>query len=242
MAQQVPLSGAVIVSTPQDLALIDARKGLAMFRKVSVPVLGIIENMSYFVCPKCGERADVFGHGGAKAEAERLGVPFLGAVPLDMEIRARSDSGRPITATDPDGPHAETYRAIAARTWEELKSAKEIAVKPPQLALSPDGEALTVTFACGTKYELPAELLRVMSPSAEVQGHSPDQRVTVAGKRHVKIKDLRPVGAYAVRIAFDDGHDTGLFTWTYLQQLGREKEARWSAYLAELESKGLARA
>jgi ATP-binding protein involved in chromosome partitioning len=241
MAQQVPLSGAVVVSTPQDLALIDARKGLAMFRKVSVPVLGIIENMSTFVCPKCGEHSDIFGHGGAQAEAERLGVPFLGAIPLDMEIRARSDSGRPITATDPDSPHAKTYREVAAKTWAELQSAQEIAAKPPQLDVGADGKTLTVTFACQTKYELPAELLRVMSPSAEVQGHSPEQRVTVAGKRNVRIKDLRPVGSYAVRIAFDDGHDTGLFTWTYLQQLGREKDKRWSEYLAELEQKGLTR-
>ncbi|HEX9880916.1 MAG TPA: DUF971 domain-containing protein [Hyphomicrobium sp.] len=116
-----------------------------------------------------------------------------------------------------------------------------MALKPPQLGISPSGDMLIVTFSCGTKYELAAELLRIMSPSAEVQGHSPDQRVTVAGKRNVKIKDLRPVGAYAVRIEFDDGHDTGLFTWTYLQQLGREKEARWSQYLADLEQKGLTR-
>ena len=241
MAQQVPLSGAVIVSTPQDLALIDARKGLAMFRKVGVPVLGIVENMSYFICPSCGERADIFGHGGAEAEAERLGVPFLGAVPLDMEIRARSDSGEPITATEPDSPHAKTFREVAARAWTELQRAQEIAAKPPQLDVDDSGKLLTVTFACNTKYELPAEILRVMSPSAEVQGHSPEQRVTVARKRNVKIKDLRPVGTYAVRIAFDDGHDTGLFTWTYLQQLGREKEARWNEYLADLEKKGLTR-
>ena len=103
MAQQVPLSGAIIVSTPQDLALIDARKGLNMFRKVDVPVLGIIENMSTFICPKCGERSDIFGHGGAKKEAEKLGIPFLGGVPLHMEIRVTSDEGRPIVATSPDG-------------------------------------------------------------------------------------------------------------------------------------------
>ncbi len=93
MAQQVPLAGAVIVSTPQDLALIDARKGLAMFRKVEVPVLGIVENMSYFVAPDTGRRYDIFGHGGARAEAERLGVPFLGEVPLEMAIREGSDAG-----------------------------------------------------------------------------------------------------------------------------------------------------
>jgi len=241
MAQQVPLAGAIIVSTPQDLALIDARKGLAMFRKVGVPVLGIVENMSYYVCPKCGEHAHIFGHGGAQAEAERLGVPFLGAIPLDPEIRSRSDSGEPITATEPESDHAKTFRAVADKAWAELRNAEALAAKPPVLSLSPNGDVLTVAFACGPSYELSAELLRVMSPSAEVQGHSREQRVTVGGKRNVKIKDLRPVGTYAIRIAFDDGHDTGLFTWTYLQQLGREKEKRWGEYLSELEAKGLAR-
>ncbi|MEW6454241.1 MAG: Mrp/NBP35 family ATP-binding protein [Pseudomonadota bacterium] len=113
MAQQVPLKGAVIVSTPQDLALIDARRGIAMFKRVNVPVLGIVENMSTFICPKCGTRSDIFGHGGARHEAERLGVPFLGEVPLDMVIRETSDAGLPIVATQPDGPHAAAYRVIA---------------------------------------------------------------------------------------------------------------------------------
>jgi ATP-binding protein involved in chromosome partitioning len=121
MAQQVPLAGAVIVSTPQDLALIDARRGVEMFKRVNVPVLGIIENMSYFVCPKCGERTDIFSHGGAHKEAEKLGVPFLGEVPLHMAIRETSDSGRPVVATDPDGPHAKVYREIAARVRDQLK-------------------------------------------------------------------------------------------------------------------------
>ena len=121
MAQQVPLSGAIIVSTPQDLALIDARKGLNMFRQVDVPVLGIVENMSYFLCPKCGERSDIFGHGGARTEAEKLGVPFLGGVPLHMDIRATSDEGQPIVASSPDSPHAQIYRDIAAKAWAELQ-------------------------------------------------------------------------------------------------------------------------
>jgi len=120
MAQQVPLRGAVIVSTPQDLALIDARRGIAMFNRVNVPVLGLVENMSYFVCPKCGERSDIFGHGGAQHEAERQGVPFLGAVPLHMDIRETSDAGRPVVATAPDGPHAKVYREIAARVRDAL--------------------------------------------------------------------------------------------------------------------------
>jgi ATP-binding protein involved in chromosome partitioning len=129
MAQQVPLKGAVIVSTPQDLALIDARRGIAMFRRVNVPVLGIVENMSYFLCPHCGARSDIFGHGGARAEAERLGVPFLGEVPLDIVIREKSDAGLPVVATEPDGPLAKCYRDIAARVRDELTVAGRPAPK-----------------------------------------------------------------------------------------------------------------
>jgi ATP-binding protein involved in chromosome partitioning len=241
MAQQVPLSGAIIVSTPQDLALIDARKGLSMFRKVDVPVLGIVENMSYFVCPKCGERAEIFGHGGAKVEASKLGIPFLGGVPLHTEIRATSDTGQPVVATNPDSAHAQIYREIAAKAWTEVQAAQGARVKPPQLEISIARDGLKVTFEGGARYDLSAELLRVMSPSAEVQGHSPEQRVTVARKRHVKIKELRPVGNYAVRIVFDDGHDTGLYAWSYLELLGGEKDKRWAQYLKELEQKGLSR-
>jgi ATP-binding protein involved in chromosome partitioning len=120
MAQQVPLAGAIIVSTPQDLALIDARRGIAMFRRVNVPVLGIVENMSYFLCPHCGGRSDIFGHGGARHEAERLDVPFLGEVPLDMAIRETSDAGRPVVATDPNGAHAASYRSIALQVRDQL--------------------------------------------------------------------------------------------------------------------------
>ena len=122
MAQQVPLAGAVIVSTPQDLALIDARKGLNMFRKVDVPLLGIVENMSYFLAPDTGKRYDIFGHGGARKEAERLGVPFLGEVPLTMNIRETSDSGTPVVASEPAGPQAAIYRDIAGKVWERMKA------------------------------------------------------------------------------------------------------------------------
>jgi ATP-binding protein involved in chromosome partitioning len=122
LAQQTPLSGAVIVSTPQDLALIDARKGLNMFRKVNVPVIGIVENMSYFVCDNCGERHEIFGHGGAREEAKKLGVPFLGEVPLDTEVRIRSDKGEPVVVSMPDSLHASIYRDIAAQVWSAIES------------------------------------------------------------------------------------------------------------------------
>ena len=122
MAQRTPLAGAVIVSTPQDIALLDARKGLAMFRRVDVPVLGIIENMSYFTCPHCGERSDIFGHGGARETAEKLGCDFLGEIPLAMPIRETSDAGHPITVSQPDSPHAGAYRAIAEEITEKLNA------------------------------------------------------------------------------------------------------------------------
>jgi ATP-binding protein involved in chromosome partitioning len=128
MAQQVPLKGAVIVSTPQDLALIDARRGIAMFQRVNVPVLGIIENMSTFICPHCGERSDIFGHGGARREAERLNVPFLGEVPLALDIREKSDAGAPVAA-EPETAHAKIFREIAARVRSGLEAESRPAPK-----------------------------------------------------------------------------------------------------------------
>jgi ATP-binding protein involved in chromosome partitioning len=134
IAQQVPLAGAVIVSTPQDIALIDARRGLSMFQKVDVPVLGIIENMSYFLCPHCGERSEIFSHGGARREAERLGAEFLGEVPLDLTIRETSDEGRPVTVSDPGSPHAQLFREIAARVWAKV-SGEGTRRAPPRIVI-----------------------------------------------------------------------------------------------------------
>jgi len=123
MSQRVPLAGAVIVSTPQDVALLDARRGVRMFEKVNVPVLGVIENMSYYCCPKCGDRADIFGHGGARAEAAKMGVEFLGELPLKIEIRLLADAGTPMVAARPETEEAAAYRRIAARLWEKLQGA-----------------------------------------------------------------------------------------------------------------------
>tara|TARA_B100001964_G_scaffold234244_1_gene292589 strand:- start:67 stop:1212 length:1146 start_codon:yes stop_codon:yes gene_type:complete len=125
MAQQVPLTGAVIVSTPQDIALADARRGLNMFRKVDVPVFGIVENMSYFACPHCGERSEIFSHGGARAEADLLSMDFLGEIPLAIDIRETSDSGNPIVISQPDSEHAKAYRAIAKEVWGKTVKALE---------------------------------------------------------------------------------------------------------------------
>ena len=121
--QQAELAGAVIVSTPQDLALIDAQKAVDMIRRLSIPLLGLVENMSYFIAPDTGKRYDIFGHGGAARAADLFGMPFLGEIPLDMAIRETSDAGRPVVATDPEGPQAKAFRAIA----------REILSRNPQL-------------------------------------------------------------------------------------------------------------
>jgi ATP-binding protein involved in chromosome partitioning len=135
MAQNVPLAGAVIVSTPQDLALIDARRGIAMFNQVKIPLLGVVENMSYFVCPHCGGRTDVFSHGGARKEAEKLGVPFLGEVPLDIAIRANSDDGRPVIASMADSPQANALLEIARRVADTLVAGAPGAKPAPRIRI-----------------------------------------------------------------------------------------------------------
>jgi len=132
MSQRVPLAGAVIVSTPQDIALIDARKGLGMFRKVEVPILGLIENMSYYICPNCNHRDEIFSHGGAHRTADQLGVDFLGEIPLDIKIRMTSDAGTPVAVSEPDGPHAAAYIEIARRLWEKLSSGRR---KAPEISV-----------------------------------------------------------------------------------------------------------
>ncbi|WP_422644875.1 Mrp/NBP35 family ATP-binding protein, partial [Zavarzinia sp.] len=135
LAQRAPLSGAVIVSTPQDIALIDARKGLAMFQKVEVPVLGIVENMSYFLCPHCGGRSDIFAHGGAHQTADDLGVDFLGEVPLHMAIRETSDAGRPIVATAPDSPQAAAYLELARKVLARLERRDDNSRPAPRIVI-----------------------------------------------------------------------------------------------------------
>ena len=129
IAQRVPLKGAVIVSTPQDVALADARRGIAMFRKTQVPVLGIVENMSTFVCPHCGHESHIFGHGGARETAERLGEPFLGEIPLNTAIRLTSDAGTPIVAAAPESPEARAFLLIAEQVAATIAAPQRPAPK-----------------------------------------------------------------------------------------------------------------
>jgi ATP-binding protein involved in chromosome partitioning len=135
MAQRVALTGAVIVSTPQDIALIDARRGVRMFERTRVPVLGLVENMSFFCCPACGHRAEIFGHGGARVEAARLGTEFLGEVPLLLDIRTASDAGTPIAAAAPESEGAKAFGAVAARVWEKVSGAAVARSSGPRIVM-----------------------------------------------------------------------------------------------------------
>jgi ATP-binding protein involved in chromosome partitioning len=130
MAQRVAMSGAVVVSTPQDIALLDARRGVKMFEQTRVPVLGIVENMSFFCCPNCGHRTEIFGHGGARAEAAKLGAEFLGEIPLLLDIRTAADAGTPIVASAPDSEGARAYAALAARVWDKVQGGAAKAAGP----------------------------------------------------------------------------------------------------------------
>ena len=134
LSQRVPLTGAVIVSTPQDIALLDARRGISMFRKVEVPVLGLVENMSVFVCPHCGEGTHIFGSGGARAEAEKLGAPFLGEAPLALELRVRCDAGTPAAADD-TSPSGRAFHEIAARLWREVEARRAAGPAAPRIVM-----------------------------------------------------------------------------------------------------------
>ena len=136
LAQRVPLAGALIVSTPQDVALADVRKGLNMFRKVDVPVFGVVENMSFFLCPRCGERTEIFGHGGARQTAKELGTDFLGEIPLHLAIRETSDAGTPIVVAQPDSDHTKAYLALAERVAEKLEeSLAALAAAAPKIVV-----------------------------------------------------------------------------------------------------------
>ena len=136
LAQKVPVTGVVIVTTPQDIALIDARKGLKMFEKVGIPILGVVENMSYHVCPKCGHESHIFGEGGAEKMCRDYGTELLGELPLDESIRSQADSGKPTVVSEPDGPLAETYRRIARRCAVKIaESQRDMTAKFPNIVV-----------------------------------------------------------------------------------------------------------
>ncbi len=217
LAQSVPLSGAVIVTTPQDVSLRIARRGLRMFEKVQVPILGIIENMSSFCCPHCGKETDVFRRGGGERLSRELGVPFLGAIPLSADVVEAGDGGRPIVVARPESAPALAYRAIAT----------ELAARVAGLRRR-DARTLTVCWADGAVHDIDVRDLRLGCRCAlcveEVTGRPLLDPATVPAD--VAPATLTSVGNYALAVAWSDGHNSGLDPWARLRDLGERSAAR----------------
>ncbi len=248
LAQSVQLSGAVIVTTPQDVSLRIARRGLRMFETVSVPVLGIIENMGTFTCPHCGSTTDVFSHGGGERMSRELGVPFLGSLPLDAEVVASGDAGTPIVASSPESVSARAYQAIAAALSDAVEGRGSVGLRPfqwdwdsgegapewsegagspdadPETALglrARDPRTLSVRWADGRVDDLDVRDLRLACPCAHCVEEMSGRALLDPATVPVTVapRRLTSVGTYAVLIDWSDGHGTGIYTFSYLRRL-----------------------
>ena len=250
LAQSFPLSGAVIVTTPQDVSLKVARRGLRMFETLHVPILGIIENMSTFTCPHCGRDTDIFRHDGGERMSQELGVPFLGAIPLDADIVTGGDEGRPIVVDKPNSVAAQAYRAIAAEladgleglptsalrafawTWETNEGEPawvETAIRPSGSRTTPvgfrrrDARTLSVLWQDGRRDDFDVRDLRLACHCAVCVEET-------SGRALLDPKSVRPdiapreissVGNYAIRFSWNDGHSTGIYSFEHLRALGQ---------------------
>lgn len=255
LAQSFPLSGAIIVTTPQDVSLKIARRGLRMFETLHVPILGIIENMSTFTCPHCGRDTDIFRHGGGERMSQQLGVPFLGAIPLDADIVTGGDEGRPIVVDKPKSAAAQAYRAIAAElaggleglptsalrafvwTWETNEGEPawvETAIRPSGSRTTPvgfrrrDARTLSVLWQDGRRDDFDVRDLRLACHCAVCVEET-------SGRALLDPKSVRPditpreissVGNYAIRFAWNDGHSTGIYSFEHLRALGELDAAK----------------
>ena len=248
LAQSMPLSGVVIVTTPQAVSLKIARRGLRMFEKVQVPILGIVENMRTFTCPHCGENTDIFRHGGGEQMCQELGVPFLGALPLDVDVVICGDEGRPIVVDQPTSVSAKVYAAIAAALVEQLQAAVatlkpfvwkwdsnegapawiESAARPDGARNTPIGFArrdprtLSILWEDGHRDELDVRELRLSCRCAmcveEMSGRPLLDPKTV--RADVRPLQLQSIGNYALRFDWSDGHNTGIHAFNHLRALG----------------------
>jgi ATP-binding protein involved in chromosome partitioning len=228
LAQTASLTGAVIVTTPQQVALEVAKRGVKMFAQVNVPVLGIIENMSGFTCPECGHMTRIFKTGGGKDLADNLGLPFLGALPLDPEIMVSGEEGAPLVTRDPDSPAARAFLDLAAsvKKASAMISGSGDTFSPQKFEVTPQGN-LAVQWTPSDKRELSAYDLRVKCPCASCVDEDTGKR-TLDPKQvslDIKIKSASPVGRYGIAIAFSDGHDTGIYRFDYLREIEKEADA-----------------
>ena len=222
LTQSVPLTGAVIVTTPQDVALEIAEKGLRMFEPVQVPVLGIIENMSYFICSHCDTRTHIFRQGGGERMAGKLGLPFLGSIPLDPDVVTAGDEGEPIVRRNCEAPASKAYNDIARRVAGAVARVnfessgglqpKEISVENRQLHISWPDDTFT---------DLPFGFLRNECPCAVCVDEWTGERknLVLLPLADLRPSGINPVGNYAIQISWSDGHSTGIYSFRYLREL-----------------------
>lgn len=226
LCQSIPLTGAVIVSTPQDVAWNVAQKAILMFDKLNAPVLGVIENMSRYACSHCGHEEDIFGSGGAKRAAERLGIPYLGAIPLLTDIRKTSDAGDPVVHAQPASAGAKAFEAAAKRTAEEVKRRESEGDKRAMPVKSgPPGQPFfVVEWSDGTKTSFESRAVRLACPCAACVDEVSGRRMLNPDSVRADVAPLsfHPIGRYALMIVWSDGHNTGLYGYEYLKRLGRE--------------------
>ncbi len=222
ICQSIPLAGAVVVSTPQDVAWNVAQKAIVMFDKLNTPVLGIVENMSRYACTHCGTEEEIFGSGGARRAAERLGIPFLGEVPLMTAVRRTADEGTPLVLAEPGHPAAKAFTAVAQALVVRADAAEKEKGKPLPVKFGPPGQKeLLVQWSDGKVTPLDARTLRLSCPCAACVDETTGQRTlrpeSVPAEVHVV--SVSQVGRYALHAAFSDGHDTGLFAYDKLRGL-----------------------
>jgi ATP-binding protein involved in chromosome partitioning len=255
LAQQFPLSGAIIVTTPQDVSLKIARRGLRMFEKVHVPILGIIENMSTFTCPHCGKATDIFRHGGGQRMSRELGVPFLGSIPLDAEIVEAGDEGRPIVLSKPSSVAAKAYLTIATELAGQLQGHPTAVLKPfawnwdsnegePTWVESAirssgahttaigfrrrDARTLSVLWEDGQKNDFDVRDLRLACRCAMCIEEMSGRPLLdpKSVRRDVAPRTITSVGNYAIQFHWNDGHSTGIYTFEHLRALGQQSAAK----------------
>ena len=223
LCQTIPVTGAVIVSTPQDVAWNVAQKAIVMFDKLNAPVLGVIENMSHFVCNHCGKAEEIFGSGGAKRAAENLEIPYLGGIPIDTAIRVTADQGDPVVHKYPESLAAKEFIRIAERLAEQtsILNSKGHDKKIPSKIEFADQAQIMIEWNDGKKNSYATKTLRLACPCAGCVNELTGQRMLDSNRIPETIRALaiHPVGRYAVQIVWSDGHATGLYGYELLRKL-----------------------
>jgi ATP-binding protein involved in chromosome partitioning len=226
LCQEIPLDGAVVVTTPQDLALADVKRGIAMFAKVNTPVLGVIENMSAYVCAKCGTRDELFGARSGRQLSSELGLGLLGEIPIDASVCESGDAGVPIVARDPEHAVSRVFVDIADRVLATAEEAaqRKLAPEPVEVAQEKESKTLRIRWSDGvtTRYALSG--LRGWCPCAGCQGHGGERRFVPSGAP--RLEGVEGVGRYALRLIWSDGHETGMYPFSYLRELADYAECR----------------